>query len=144
MITVKRLQVGDEVIAAEVLQTFFLEPQHDHMEIFLANSLNYLLVAYWETLAVGVLLGYELQRPETPQPKFFAYEMEVLEAQRGRGIGKAIINEFKRYCKEHNASEMFLVTNRSNIPAMRLYSSTGGIQEGEDNVLFVYDEFDNL
>lgn len=144
MIEVKRLQAGDEALAAEVLQTFFLEPHHDYVDTFLQNPLNYLLVAYWEKVAVGVLLGYELQRPETPQPKFFAYEMEVLDAQRGRGIGKTLINVFKQFCKDRNASELFLVTNRSNIPAMRLYASTGGVQEGEDNVLFVYDSFDDL
>ncbi len=144
MIEVKRLHIGDEALAANVLEIFFLESHHDYVETFLANPLNYLLIAYWENIVVGVLLGYELQRPETPQPKFFVYEMEVLEAQRGRGIGKALINQFKRYCKDRNASELFLITNRSNIPAMRLYSSTGGVQEGEDNVLFVYENFDDL
>jgi len=31
------------------------------------------------------------------------------------------------------------MTNASNTAAMNLYSSTGGIEEGDDNVLFVYE-----
>ena len=123
---IRRLGPGDETFAAEIIEEFFLEPHHEHIDTFLCNRLNYLLVAIWEDIPVGVLLGYELQRPESRRPKFFVYEMEVLDAQRGRGIG----------------TEIFLLTNRSNIPAMRLYKSTGGIQEGEDNVLFVYRNLD--
>lgn len=141
---VKRLQPGEEDLVADVMQTFFLENNHgEYTASFLRNPLNYLLVAVWDGIFVGVLIGYELQRPETPHPKFFVYEMEVLEAQRGRGIGKALINHFKEICKERNGSEIFLMTNRSNIAAMRLYMSTGGVQEGEDNVLFVYDNFNS-
>ncbi|MFW5709121.1 MAG: GNAT family N-acetyltransferase [Chloroflexota bacterium] len=141
---VKRLHQGDEELTAEILETFFLETHHgDYTSTFLANPLNYLLVAIWENIPVGVLLGYELQRPETPRPMFFLYEMEVLEAQRGRGIGKALIDGFKELCRARQGREIFLVTHRSNIPAMRLYSSTGGVQEGEDNVLFVYENFED-
>jgi len=141
MMDIKRLQPGDEAIAEQVMETFFLEPEHEYTTHFLENPLNYLLMAIWEGIPVGVLLGYQLQRPETARPKFFVYEMEVLDAQRGRGIGKALINAFKDICQEHNGTEIFLVTNRSNIPAMRLYESTGATPEGEDNVLFVYDNF---
>lgn len=140
---VERLQISDKDLAAEVMQLFFLEPDHgDYTQTYLANDLNYFLVAIWEGKPIGVLIGYELQRPETHQSKFFVYDMEVLEAQRGRGIGKALIEAFKDYCKQKNGSEIFLMTNRSNVAAMRLYTSTGGVQEGEDNVLFVYDNFD--
>jgi ribosomal protein S18 acetylase RimI-like enzyme len=139
---IKRLQPGDEKIAEQVMEVFFLESQHDHTTAFLSNPLNYLLIAVWEDIPVGVLLGYQLQRPETPRPMFFVYEMEVLEAQRGRGIGRELIKAFKDICKENNGTEIFLVTHRSNIPAMRLYEATGGTPEGEDNVLFVYDNFD--
>lgn len=33
---------------------------------------------------------------------------------------------------------MFVLTNASNAPAMRLYETTGGQREAEDDVVFVY------
>lgn len=141
---IKRLHPGDEDFATRVMQEFFFEPEHGtYTTTFLENPLNYLLVAIWDEYPVGVLIGYELQRPESPHPKFFLYEMEVIEAQRGRGIGKALIEAFKHFCIERNGQEIFLMTHRSNKPAMSLYESTGAVQEGEDNVLFVYDNFDD-
>jgi ribosomal protein S18 acetylase RimI-like enzyme len=137
-----RLRGGDEELAEQVLQRFFLEDLRDnHIHNFLISDHNYLLVAVWEGVPVGVLLGYRLERPETQRPKLFVYEMEVLAAQRGRGIGKVLINSFQDIARQVNATEIFLMTNQSNIPAMRLYESTGGVQEGDDNVLFVYDNF---
>lgn len=139
MFTIKRLGKGDEDKAVEVMETFFIESDESMPStVFLENAVNYLLVAYLEDKPVGMLLGYELQRPETKRHMFFAYEMEVIETQRRSGIGRALIDHFKEICKDCNGTEVFLLTNRSNVPAMNLFRSAGGKQEGNDNVLFVF------
>lgn len=136
---IKRLKQGDEQEASEVMEIFFPgEDEDKNITAYLSNSQNYLLVAYWHGTAVGLLIGYELQRPETKRPLLFLYEMEVLETQRRLGIGRELVEHFKGIATRLNASEVFLMTNTSNVPATRLYHSTGGIEDGDDNQLFVY------
>jgi len=136
---IKRLTSGDEKLAAEAMEIFFPgEDEDKNVQAFLNNPQNYLLVAYWQGTAVGLLLGYTLERPETKRPMFFLYEMEVLETQRRIGIGRGLVEAFKTIAKELNASELFLMTNTTNIPAIRLYKSTGGIEEGDEAQMFVY------
>lgn len=139
MFEIKRLVQGDEDKALEVMETFFIEADESiPSSVFLKNTINYLLVAYLTDKPVGMLLGYELQRPETQRHMFFVYEMEVVETQRRSGIGRALIDYFKDICKERHGTEVFLLTNRSNEPAMNLFKSAGGKPEGNDNVLFVF------
>ena len=137
---IKRLDATDKDEAVQVIELFFPGDDADkNVERFLENTENYLLVAYWQGTAVGILLGYELQRPDTHSPLFFLYEMEVLETQRRLGIGRELTEAFKHICIARGGSQLFLMTNASNTAAMNLYRSTGGIEEGDDNVLFVYE-----
>jgi hypothetical protein len=50
-----------------------------------------------------------------------------------------LINYIKGICREKRVMKMWVETNRSNLPAMRLYSKTGGKQcLSEDEVSFTY------
>jgi len=142
---IKRLSAGDETLVAEAMEIFFPgEDEDKNIDSFLDNPQNYILVAYWHGTAVGLLLGYTLERPETKRPMLFLYEMEVLETQRRLGIGRALVEAFKGIAKKLNASELFLMTNTSNVPAVRLYKSTGGIEDEDDSLMFVYQLNDEL
>lgn len=135
-----RLQGGDEEKLREIINIFpFKDKSSSGIEQFLENPLNYFLVAYQESNIIGYLLGYQLQKPETDKPKFMIYDIEVLESHRRQGVGKGLIEEFKGICKSKNGSAIFVPTNKSNLAAMKLYESTGGKQEVEDDVIFVYE-----
>ena len=73
-----------------------------------------------------------------PQKQLFIYSIDVLEAFQRKGIGKALIYEFLKHLDEefHNA---FVLTNRDNISAMKLYQSTGAeitISDEGETILF--------
>lgn len=139
---IKRLGTEDAIIACEISALF--KSKHagqEYMRRFLSNDSNYFLVAFEKEKPVGFILGYRLERVDTLQPMMFLYEIEVLEPYRKKGIAKAFVNEFHKICKEHNYLKMFVITNESNLPAMRLYQSTGGKRKSTDDAVFRYEYF---
>jgi len=97
------------------------------MHVFLANPLNYLLVAVEGEKALGYLFAYELQRPDREQAMMFLYDITVLDEYRKKGVGTALIEQLKTMCNNKHIMKMFVPTNRSNTAAMNLYQKTGAV-----------------
>ena len=74
----------------------------------------------------------------------FLYEIGVEPEYQRRGIGTALIRALERICRDEGFAEMFVFTNRSNTAAMRLYASTGGHTEADDEQMFVWTYLDGF
>ncbi len=106
---------------------------------FVANPDNIFLLAYKDGWIAGMVSAYLLQRMDDLSSELFFYEIGVHKDFRKQGIGKALIEELKKIGREMGTQEMFVLTNASNIPAMRLYESTGGVAtEDTDGVMLEY------
>jgi ribosomal protein S18 acetylase RimI-like enzyme len=68
----------------------------------------------------------------------FLYEIAVAPEYQRRGVATALIQGLERICRDEGMAEMFVFTNRSNTAAMRLYASTGGHTEADDEQMFVW------
>ena len=67
------------------------------------------------------------------------HDVGVHERARGRGVGKAMINEALRICREEGIMEMFVIADADNEPARRLYASTGGQSDSRTGeIVFCY------
>ena len=66
------------------------------------------------------------------------YEVGVSASHRRRGVGRAMIDELKRICREAAVMKIWVIASRSNEAAMRLYAGTGGREAGADDVVFVW------
>jgi ribosomal protein S18 acetylase RimI-like enzyme len=110
-----------------------------YLAYFLSKDEHYLLVATEDSKPIGYILAYRLNRVDREQNMMFFYEIEVDQNHRRKGVGKALINFLKNICRQNNIMKMWVETNRSNIPAMKLYRSTGGIENKEgDEVSFTF------
>jgi ribosomal protein S18 acetylase RimI-like enzyme len=101
---------------------------------FLESPGSRLLVAQLEGRAVGALIGHVLPRGDG-DTMFHVYEIAVEEPYRRRGVGAALMAEAATLAHEVEATTMWLVTNRSNTPAMALYTSLGGAPDSDDDVV---------
>ena len=111
----------------------------ENTQKFIKNPNNIFLLAYFDNQIAGMISAYKLQRMDDKESEMFFYEIGVSKQFRQKGIGKALIEELKRIAKELGINEMFVLTNRSNLPAMKLYESTGGVVSKEtDEVMFEY------
>jgi GNAT superfamily N-acetyltransferase len=144
---VRRLLPGDEQLAADIVNAVKPADERDgdvdarYMASFLADESNYLVAAYEEDgTPVGFAFGYSLPRIDRPMNMMYVYEVGVVEGRRNQGIGKAIMTEMVRICRDEGFMEMFVITGRENTPAMRLYSRSGGIAaDDEQAVIFCWD-----
>jgi GNAT superfamily N-acetyltransferase len=107
------------------------------MRLFLANPLNYLLVAVDDNKTIGYLFAYELQRPDREQSMILLYDITVIDEYRKKGVGTALVERLKALCKNKPIMKMFVPTNRSNIPAVRLYEKTGAIISNDTDAVFL-------
>lgn len=104
---------------------------------FLSNQSNALFVAYWDERMVGFITGYRLQRFDKRVAEVLLYEIGVGENFRRKGIGKRLVEELINWAKQTGADEVWVLTNKSNKEAVRLYQSVGGKTESKDEQMFV-------
>jgi ribosomal protein S18 acetylase RimI-like enzyme len=138
---IKRLKKGNEpeaIIAVKKYKSCVADK--NYYQKFLANPKNHLIIAYDNGKPVGMALGYEIPRVDRNRNMLFFYEIGVDKKYRRKGIATALINELKSICRKKKILQMFVITNASNKPAMKLYQSTGGNREALDDVVFVYPE----
>jgi len=133
------LRQGDEQQVLDAGDLFEQTPSLASARHFLADNRNYLLVAYLDDGApAGFLRAVELSRPDGPERQMFLYEIDVAPEHQRQGIGSALIAAIDQICRSEGFAEMFVITHRSNAPAMRLYAATGGLTESDDEQMFVW------
>jgi len=138
-----RLGTSDAGKLVEMVKTFRTDTSDlNRAERFLENSSNYVIAGIKGEKIIGFVLGYQLQRYDGQDDMVYIHEVNVLEEFRQQGIGKKMINEVIRICKETHISKVFLVTNKSNKPAVCLYESTGAKASYVDDIVYWYKDFD--
>ena len=83
------------------------------------------------------LTAYELKMFKRETTEMFLYEIGVDEDHQQKGVGTALIKFLKEICVKKGIVEMFVGTEKTNIPDRKLYATTGGVAD-EDSVWFNY------
>jgi len=96
---------------------------------YLDDKNNALFVANVGDEIVGYLTAHRLQRFDKRRAEVLLYEVGVDENFRRRGIGKALVEGVKRWAREVEADEVWVVTEMSNEAAVHLYQTCGGKKE---------------
>jgi GNAT superfamily N-acetyltransferase len=137
-ITVERLTHLDEAEIAQLSALFEEEWEQREVERFFADPDNLLLLARCDGRWCGRLYGYRLQRLDQLRAGVLIYEVDVVEAFRRRGVGRAMVEASKVWAAEVGAFEVWVLTEQSNAPAKALYRSAGGAEDEETPALFVF------
>ena len=80
---------------------------------------------------VGFTQIYPSYSSVAMKPIWILNDMFVKDSHRNMGIATLLINAVKEHAKQASAVRIILATQISNIPAQRLYKSTGFIQDQE-------------
>jgi ribosomal protein S18 acetylase RimI-like enzyme len=124
---VRRLGLGDEEVVRRLAEG-------EAQTALLADDRTTFLVAFRAAEPIGFVFGYELPRRHGNPSILFVYEVEVDPAWRGQGVATMLFRELERIAVSRGIREGFVLTERDNEPALRLYASLGG--ERVDSVMW--------
>jgi ribosomal protein S18 acetylase RimI-like enzyme len=136
---IRILQRGDEPLLDRVAPEVFDDPVvPDAAREFLGDPRHHLAVALEDDIIIGFASGVHYLHPDKPHPELWINEVGVAPAYRGRGVGTALVQALLGVARELGCHEAWVLTERDNLPAMRLYTSLGGEQAPQDAVLFAF------
>ena len=114
--------VFDDPIVPQSVQEFLGSPQHQ------------IVVAIDNGLVVGFASAVLYVHPDKPNPELWVNEVGVAPSHQNRGVGKAILRALLDVARKAGCAEAWVLTERQNLPAIRLYQAVGG-EEGQDELV---------
>jgi ribosomal protein S18 acetylase RimI-like enzyme len=138
-VEIRILGRGDEAVLQRVADDVFdhaIDPAAS--ATFLADERHHIAVAIDDGWVVGFASGVHYLHPDKPRPQLFVNEVGVAASHRGRGLGRAVLGALLEHGKALGCSEAWVLTDRDNAPAVRLYMAAGGGQ-GSDHVMFSFE-----
>jgi aminoglycoside 6'-N-acetyltransferase I len=106
---------------------------------FLRDPRHQLVVALDEDVVVGFVSAVVYVHPDKPQPELWINEVGVAPTHHQRGIGRRLIEVMLDAGRQLGCREAWVLTERSNPAAMRLYAASGGDESADDVVMFTFD-----
>ncbi len=109
------------------------------LEAFLIDENSFALCAFSGKEPVGLMLAHRVRRLDGDPDELYVHALDVLESHRRLGIASQMLEFFKSRLEELDCGEMWLITERSNEPAVALYRKAGGGTDGEDSLVFKWE-----
>jgi GNAT superfamily N-acetyltransferase len=138
-IEVRVLGAGDAAILERSAPGVFDDPlDPSATRAFLEDPRHHLVVAVEGGAVVGFASAVHYVHPDKPRPELWINEVGVAASRRGRGIGAAVMRRMLDVARELGCGEAWVLTDRDNPAAMRLYASVGGAERPADQVMFTF------
>jgi ribosomal protein S18 acetylase RimI-like enzyme len=132
-IEIKVLQPGDESVLMNVAAEVFDNPIDTELSReFLEDPRHHIAVAIDDGVVVGFASGVHYIHPDKP-PELWVNEVAFAPTHRRLGLGKAVLTALFEVGRANNCKVGWVLTDRSNVAGMALYSSVGGT-EGADGL----------
>ena len=105
---------------------------------FLQDPRHHIVVAIDEGVVVGFASAVHYVHPDKPSPELWINEVGVASTHHRRGIATAILEELLTHARRLGCREAWVLTERDNQAAMRLYGASGGVEDRGDTVMFTF------
>ena len=126
----------DATILGRVAADVFDQPVSARLtEEFLSDPRHHLAVALVDGEVVGMASAVHYVHPDK-RPQLFINEVGVTPAHRGRGIARALLDELVRIAEELECTEAWVLTDRTNVVAQRLYESAGAVRPPDQCIMY--------
>lgn len=109
----------------------------DLLQAFLAQPSNILVVAVVAGTVVGMASGMTYVHPDKPLT-LFLNEVGVSARFQRRGIARRLVAAMLDQARALGCREAWVATEIDNAPARALYRATGGVEEHQHAVVYVY------
>jgi len=120
----KQLQEKD-ISSIKDMGDEFDEYTYENVKVFLSEKQNFALVAKLDDKIIGLVYGYSLTRMDGIAPQFFIYSVDIHSDYQNKGYGSQFMQYVIDWAKENGYSECFVLTNKDNPRACRVYEKAG-------------------
>lgn len=93
--------------------------------LFLNDPKNWIYACLLNEKIIGFAYGYELNRLDQNGNMLYIHEVGILETYQNKGIGLQLMKDLKDLCKKKGICRMFLITQKHNMAACKLYEKVG-------------------
>jgi len=125
--TVKVLSKEDIHLLLNVGKDVFDNPVDEKLASeFLTDPRYHIVAAIDGDVMIGFASAVHYIHPEKP-PELWINEVGVTSSYQNQGVGKAIMKEILRLGRELGCKTAWVLTEKENLPANRLYKSAGGM-----------------
>jgi aminoglycoside 3-N-acetyltransferase I len=115
----------------------FSIPNKEHLGNVLTKPDFIVFVATIKSQIVGGLTAYTLDQYYSEKPLAYIYDLAVKTTYQRQGIGKKLIGEMIKYCRERGYEEVFVQADKVDDYAIDFYRATP-ITAEEEVVHFYY------
>jgi ribosomal protein S18 acetylase RimI-like enzyme len=135
-IFVKMLGPADAAVLARVAPEVFDDDVDSTLAAeFLGDPRHHIAVAIDDDVVVGFVSAVHYVHPDKP-PELWINEVGVAPSHHRRGIAKRLLQVMFAHAESLGCREAWVLTDRENDAAMRLYASLDG--EASDQVMFSF------
>lgn len=139
MYAVKILTSLDAGLFRNIAEGVFDKPVHQGLvSEFLADPRHHIVVAIQDDTMIGFASAVHYIHPDKPA-ELWMNEVGISPNHQRQGVAKAILKEMLRLGKRLGCVSAWVLTDRSNLAANRLYSSVGGRLDPGDTVMYEFD-----
>ena len=137
-VDIRNLGAGDRAILDHVAPDVFDDPLDPQLVAeFLGDPRHHVVVAIDHGLVVGFASAVHYVHPDKPA-ELWINEVGVAPSHQGQGIGKAVMQALLQHAEQLGCREAWVLTDRTNHAAMRLYAASGGQQAPTEQVMFTF------
>jgi ribosomal protein S18 acetylase RimI-like enzyme len=138
-IVIKVLGPQDNCILSDLAPDVFDDPiDVGRAREFLADRRHHLAVAVDDGQVVGFASAVHYLHPDKPHPELWINEVGVAATHRRRGLGMRMLRALFAVARGLGCAEAWVLTDRANTAAMRLYAAAGSRKAPTDHVMFTF------
>ncbi len=105
---------------------------------FLRDPRHVIAGAVADGVLAGMATGVIYVHPDKPAPELWINELGVAAAFQGRGFGKALLGVMFDAARAAGCRDSWVLTERSNTAARRLYDACGATEHDDASVLYEF------
>jgi ribosomal protein S18 acetylase RimI-like enzyme len=138
VLEIRVLRPGDEHVLGLVAPDVFDELIDLQLaREFLRDERHHLVVALEANLVIGFASGVTYLHPDKPL-ELWINEVGVAPTHQRRGVGRNLVDALLDLGRTLGCQAAWVLTERSNASARRLYGSAGGLEATEDTILYAF------
>jgi ribosomal protein S18 acetylase RimI-like enzyme len=137
-VEIRVLGPGDEPLLRRVAPDVFDDEVDPRLTAeFLQDPRHHLAVAVEASTVVGFASAVHYVHPDKP-PELWINEVGVAPSHQRQGLGQRLLDALFEVGEGLGCRQAWVLTDRSNVAAMRLYQSVVNADPPEDTVMFTF------